>query len=57
MSITISKEKCIGCGICIDECPTAAICYAGGNAIRVIDQDCTDCGACIPVCVTEAIAQ
>jgi ferredoxin len=57
MSISIYKEKCIRCGICIDECPTVAICYTGENAIRVIEKDCTECGACIPVCVTEAIAQ
>lgn len=57
MSIKISKEKCIRCGICIDECPTGAICYGENNITQLIDQDCNDCGLCIPVCVAEAISQ
>jgi ferredoxin len=56
MPITISREKCIRCGICIDECPTAAICYEGNNITRVIEKDCNDCGACLTVCITEAIS-
>jgi NAD-dependent dihydropyrimidine dehydrogenase PreA subunit len=57
VSINISKEKCIRCGICIDECPTGAICYGENNITQLIDKDCNDCGLCIPVCVAEAISQ
>lgn len=57
MSLSISSEKCIRCGICVDECPAAAICYGDGNSIMLISEDCNECGACLAVCVAGAIAQ
>jgi NAD-dependent dihydropyrimidine dehydrogenase PreA subunit len=57
VSIKISQEKCIRCGICIDECPPGAIYYGENNITYVNDKDCNDCGLCIPVCVAEAISQ
>lgn len=55
MAASIALEKCIRCGICMDECPTGAICYKENNVPVVIEQDCTECGICIPLCGTEAI--
>ena len=55
MSATISKEKCIRCGACIDECPVGAIYYKEHNLPFVIEEECTDCGLCISVCCTEAV--
>jgi NAD-dependent dihydropyrimidine dehydrogenase PreA subunit len=56
MPITIYEEKCVRCGICMDECPVGAICYKEGNIPHLIEEDCNDCGSCISVCITEAIA-
>lgn len=42
----ISRDKCLGCGLCIPFCPARAIALVDGKA--VIDQDkCLECGNCI----------
>jgi NAD-dependent dihydropyrimidine dehydrogenase PreA subunit len=56
MAVTLSQEKCIRCGSCMDECPEAAICYDDHNMPYIIEGVCTDCGECIKVCCTEALA-
>jgi|GEM_PF-1188627 len=48
------NSNCIGCGVCIDECPRGAIHLTDGRA--VIDNDlCTNCGLCAEVCPVNAI--
>jgi ferredoxin len=56
MPVTISKDRCIRCGMCIDECPSAAIYYGNGNEAKLIGEDCNDCGLCITICVATAIS-
>lgn len=56
MSVVIDKEKCIGCGKCINICP--------GNVIRRDDSgkaylddpsDCWSCVSCMKECTVQAI--
>ncbi len=50
----VSKNKCIGCGICVSECKADAISIE--YAIALIDEDkCIGCGTCIKVCPQNAI--
>ena len=50
----ISEEMCVGCGICIDECPVGAI--ALQDDIAAIDEEkCIRCGICHHVCPQDAI--
>lgn len=51
--LKISKELCIGCGICEDSCPFGAIEVVDGLAIA--GDSCTLCGACVESCEVEAI--
>jgi Fe-S-cluster-containing hydrogenase component 2 len=51
----ITKNKCTGCGTCLDVCPTEAIKMQNGRA--VITLECIDCGACPRVCPEGAIKQ
>ena len=45
----IEREKCSGCGGCINLCPVTAIYFKEDRA--VIDEGiCTECGSCIPIC-------
>ncbi len=52
-SIEIIKEKCIGCIICVPNCPFGAIIIEDKKA--VIQQNCTLCGACVSSCKFNAI--
>lgn len=48
-SVTLDKDKCVGCTNCIKRCPTQAIRVRGGKA-QIITERCIDCGECIRVC-------
>lgn len=48
-SVTLDRDKCMGCTNCIKRCPTEAIRVRGGKA-RIISERCIDCGECIRVC-------
>ncbi len=52
--LKVSKELCIGCGICEDHCPFGAITVEGGLAI--VSDTCTLCGACVESCEVEALS-
>ncbi len=50
----IDKNKCTGCGACINVCPVSAIIMKEGKA--EIDMDkCIRCGKCHDVCPVDAI--
>ncbi len=48
-SVTLDKDKCLGCTNCIKRCPTSAIRVENGKA-RILSARCIDCGECIRVC-------
>ena len=48
-SVTLDKDKCVGCTNCIKRCPTEAIRVRDGKA-QIISERCIDCGECIRVC-------
>ena len=50
----VKQEDCIGCGICVEECPVDAIAMEDEKA--EIDMDnCIRCGTCHDVCPEEAV--
>ncbi len=51
--VTIDKDKCTGCGGCIDLCPEIAISMIN-DIVTVNDELCTECGTCIKVCPMKA---
>jgi dissimilatory sulfite reductase (desulfoviridin) alpha/beta subunit len=54
--INISKNKCVGCGICESNCPTGAITVDKNKGIAVIDMnECTGCENCLQNCPQEAV--
>ncbi len=52
---TVHREKCIGCGQCVEVCPVHAIELVEGLAL--VDRPrCIGCGECMTVCPQKAIA-
>ena len=54
MAVTIDKEKCTGCGTCIDTCPVEALKL--NDKATVDEETCIDCGTCVDECPEEAIS-
>lgn len=54
MAAKVDREKCTGCGACVDSCPLEIISVQEGKAH--IDDSCAECGSCIDACPTGAIS-
>ena len=50
----VKQEECIGCGICVEECPVNAISLKEGKAVINMEK-CIRCGKCHNVCPQEAV--
>ena len=64
MNYVITKDKCIGCGMCSRACPADAISktdyIAPGKkkpALAIDTQKCVKCGACLATCKFGAISK
>ncbi len=52
----IEPEKCVGCLLCLKNCPVEAI-SGERKKVHIIDQDlCIKCGACLEVCPPKVMA-
>ena len=54
MTVFIDKERCDGCGACVEACPNSAIYLAAGMA-KIDEELCTSCEVCVSLCPAEAI--
>ncbi len=53
----IDQERCTGCGICVERCPTSAVEVIDGHATIVRPRACTFCEICETYCPTGAIGR
>ena len=50
----IKADSCIGCGICVEECPVTAI-VMKEDVAAISDADCIRCGHCHDICPQDAV--
>lgn len=53
--ISIDKDKCNGCGLCVSACHEGALQMIDGKATLISESYCDGLGACLPECPTGAI--
>lgn len=52
--IEIETLQCIGCGLCVQDCPASNIRLHEKTA-QIIRQDCIKCGHCVAICPKNAV--
>ena len=53
--ISIDSEQCVGCGACVEACPTGAMQLLDG--VATVDQaKCRQCEVCVSACPRHAIS-
>lgn len=53
--ITVNEEKCIKCGLCVEECPLGVLKLESTGPKEVNPDACFACGHCVAICPKEAI--
>jgi len=54
-TLSLTDEKCVGCGMCVEVCPHGVISLVDNKA-RIDEKDlCMECGACVLNCPANAI--
>ncbi|WP_041439506.1 ATP-binding protein [Thermovibrio ammonificans] len=51
----IDQERCIGCEICVDVCPTGVFEMSGNKAVVMKPEACNGCGLCVENCPVDVI--
>jgi NAD-dependent dihydropyrimidine dehydrogenase PreA subunit len=53
--ITIDKEKCNGCGECVDICPAEVLEMVDEKSSVAAIEECLGCESCVETCPESAI--
>ena len=54
-SVEVDEAKCIGCGECIEICPSDVFEIQDEISVVVNEEECVGCESCLEVCEQEAI--
>jgi len=52
---SVDPEKCISCGICINNCPVNAISFDENQKAKINQEKCISCSKCIGICPVNAV--
>lgn len=56
MAVQINTADCVGCGTCVDACPSEALVVNDDEVAEVNEDECTECGTCVDECPNEAMS-
>ena len=51
----VNEDLCVGCGVCVDDCPVDAITLKEEQKAVINEDECIRCGRCHDVCPQEAV--
>ena len=51
----VNQDLCVGCAICVDDCPVGAITQEKSQKAVINDNLCIRCGKCHEVCPEDAV--
>ncbi len=51
----VNKGICVGCGVCVEECPVDAILMEDTGTAVIDMEECIRCGTCHDICPQEAV--
>jgi len=51
----VNEDLCVGCGVCVDDCPVGAITQEENQKAVINDNVCIRCGKCHEVCPEDAV--
>ncbi|ELP87115.1 ferredoxin-2, putative [Entamoeba invadens IP1] len=54
-TITVNTDYCIGCGACVDICPTGVLDIVNKKSTPVNIDNCCKCRECTRVCPVDAL--
>ena len=54
MPAVVDREKCDGCGACVEVCPVEAI--SMNDVAEVNAEECVECEQCVDECPNQAIS-
>lgn len=54
-TLTITSDKCTGCGKCLNVCPHNVFKLSHGKSVIVDKDSCIECGACVKNCPFNAL--
>jgi len=51
----VNEDLCVGCSVCVDDCPVGAITLKENQTAVINEDECIRCGRCHEVCPEEAV--
>ena len=54
-NVSVDQDKCVGCGECVDVCPSQVYEMKDGKSDPANYEECLGCESCVEVCSQEAI--